>query len=82
MRFTIKRYRPTYFTGFSDEQSTISTIYELEQIPWIKQWKDDNFKRFSCSDYHIVCEQLDGKHWVVAKCENLASLGLPKWEGR
>ena len=82
MRFTVKRYYPSFMSGFPDEQVTVSTIYELEQIPWIKKWMADNFSKFSYSDNCVMCEQLDGKFWVVAKCENLASLGLPKWEGR
>lgn len=85
MSIKVIRYRPAYFSGFDEESKRVSSIEELFNIPWIKNWSEEKrFYRFSLSDEWLMCELDEGGKWyVVAKmCDSKNRLGLPVWNRR
>jgi hypothetical protein len=74
-----------FISGVHRQFAEFQTLKELAKIPFVAQWEDEGFTRWSVSprlkDDLLMCERSDGSWWVVGfitpKVET--DFGLPTW---
>lgn len=78
---TIKRHRPSYFTGFEDQIVKFDTVDELLQIGFVANFaSQENFFRFSVTDENLMAEYNEGYTWWVVGWFEQPIEGLPQWK--
>ncbi len=93
----VRLYRPGFFTGFEDVETTAQNAEELLSLPWVKEWEaHDGFvcwvkatgvpSPYASPDMpkwgHLV-GVFDGgaKWWVRATLSDATKYDLPEWKG-
>lgn len=84
----ILQYKPAYFTGFDKKTVEFSTIEQLKEIPFVKDFAQlKNFHQFSYSKmaqdrYALMAEYKEGYEWWVIGYMDDAKLAeqLPEWK--
>ena len=80
----ITQYRPSYYSGYDNEEVNFNTLDELLNISWVKRFSDDeDFYRYSCSDGLLMAECNKGYDWhVIGSLDCPFVSGLPKWKAK
>jgi hypothetical protein len=74
-----------HIPGFVDtrkppQEGEFTTLAELEAIPFVARWKDEDLQRFSVSDgRYLMAEMNDGNFWVVGYLSG-GTPDLPVWK--
>lgn len=87
---TIRQHIPAFISGGEPKSNEFSSLEELFNIDWVKQWADTNeFHRFSLSSdkylsggVHLMAEYKEGTEWWVVGyiSDDEITRQLPIWK--
>lgn len=77
----IRQHIPNFITGAEVKEVVFKTIEELLDIDFVKNFKREDFYRYSLSGNKLMAEYKNGNEWcVIGHIDNPYQINLPKLE--